>query len=188
MRDFLYSEIAAIHGLINAPDDPDLAVEMGTRLCRDLLEPLQSTFGRIAIRSAYRSSEVNALGNAKGLGCARNELNFAGHIWDVPNEQGYGAMACIVVPSFTSRFQNEGDWKKLAWWIHDNLPYATLEFFPRLWAFNIGWHERPERSIYSRIPPETGYLTRPGMANHGGRHADLYEGVLSNHRPHGVIE
>ena len=29
MRDFLFSDIAAVHGLINAPDDPDLAVAAG---------------------------------------------------------------------------------------------------------------------------------------------------------------
>ena len=27
MRDFLFSEIAAIHGLPNIPDDPDLAID-----------------------------------------------------------------------------------------------------------------------------------------------------------------
>ena len=63
MRDFLFSDIAAIHGLPNVPDDPDLAIRAGTRLCEDLLEPLQDRFGRIAIRSAYRSCEVNGLGN-----------------------------------------------------------------------------------------------------------------------------
>lgn len=33
-------------------------------ICRNLLEPLQETFGRLAIRSAYRSAQVNAFGNA----------------------------------------------------------------------------------------------------------------------------
>ena len=65
MRDMLHSEIAQIHGLSNIPDDPDLAIEVGTRLCEDLLEPLQDRWGRVAVRSAYRSREVNALGNAK---------------------------------------------------------------------------------------------------------------------------
>jgi hypothetical protein len=45
MRDFLYSEIANIHGLTNLPDDPDLAVQAGTMLCNELLEPLQDTLG-----------------------------------------------------------------------------------------------------------------------------------------------
>ena len=47
MRDFLYSEIAAINGFQNLPDDPDLAIAAGTRLCEELLEPLQQRFGRI---------------------------------------------------------------------------------------------------------------------------------------------
>lgn len=63
MRDFLYSDIASAHGLNNVPEDPDLVIATGTRLCEDLLEPLQDRFGRIAIRSAYRSCEVNGFGN-----------------------------------------------------------------------------------------------------------------------------
>jgi len=61
MRDFLFSDIAAIHGLINAPDDPDLAIGAGTQLCTQLLEPLQSVFGRIAIRSAAPAAPVSAV-------------------------------------------------------------------------------------------------------------------------------
>ena len=60
LRDFLYSDIAAVHGLSNVPDDSDLAIAAGTKLCEELLEPLQDRFGRIAIRSAYRSCEVKA--------------------------------------------------------------------------------------------------------------------------------
>lgn len=67
MRDFLYSEIANWHGIPNVPDDSDLAIAAGRKLCEELLEPLQDTFGRIAIRSAYRSCEVNGFGNANKL-------------------------------------------------------------------------------------------------------------------------
>src|SRR4029077_17170051 len=67
------------------------------------------------------------------------------------------------------------DWRALAWWIHDHLPYSQLQFFPKLAAFNIGWHERPRRRVDSFIAPK-GCLTRPGMANHDGSHADLYPG------------
>lgn len=77
LRD-LFSDIAAIHGLSNVPDDPDLAIAAGT-LCGQLLEPLKDAFGRLAIRSAYRSAEVNAFG-AGGLGCAGNGSNYTGHI------------------------------------------------------------------------------------------------------------
>jgi hypothetical protein len=78
MRDFLYSEIAKHHGVPNVPENPDLAVEVGKRLCGELLEPLNATFGRIAIRSAYRSPTVNALGNEKGHNCASNDKNYGG--------------------------------------------------------------------------------------------------------------
>jgi hypothetical protein len=122
MRDFLYSDIAAIHGLSNIPDDPDLAIAAGSRLCEELLEPIQDAFGRIAVRSAYRSPQVNGLGNEmmrankKGYNCASNEVNAAAHIWDRRDVEGYmGATACVVVPSFWDRFQAEGDWRKLAW-------------------------------------------------------------------------
>ena len=61
----------------------------------------------------------------------------------------------------------------MAWWIHDNLPYSQLQFFSKLAAFNIGWHERPRRRIDSYIDPR-GCLTQPGMDNHMGDHSPLY--------------
>ena len=112
MRDFLFSDIASVHGLNNVPDDPELAIAAGTRLCDELLEPLQVAFGRIAIRSAYRSSEVNGFGNEmqragkSGYSCASNESNYAGHIWDWRDKNGHmGATACVVVPAFWDRFR-----------------------------------------------------------------------------------
>ncbi|NNH66824.1 hypothetical protein [Rhizobium laguerreae] len=184
MRDFLFSDIAAIHGMANIPDNPDLAIAAGTQLCEQLLEPLQDAFGRIAIRSAYRSCEVNSFGSEMqrsgkdGYSCASNEANYAGHIWDQRDAEGHmGATACVVVPAFWDRFQGEGDWRKLAWWIHDHLPYSSLEFFPRYWAFNVGWHEQPVRRIDSYAKP-VGCLTKPGMANHEGSHRQHWDGIL----------
>lgn len=178
MRDFLFSDIAAIHGLSNIPDDPDLAIAAGTRLCEDLLEPLQDKFGRLAIRSAYRSAEVNGLGAAtKGYNCASNESNRAAHIWDQRDAKGrMGATACVVVPSFHDAFPEPGDWTKLAWWVHDHLPYSSLCFFPKLWAFNIQWREDPERRIDSFANPK-GCLTKPGMSNHAGTHEAEWAGI-----------
>lgn len=184
MRDFLFSDIAAIHGLTNVPDDPELAIAAGTKLCQELLEPLQRAFGRIAIRSAYRSCEVNALGNEmmnrgkEGYNCARNEANFAAHIWDRHDADGFmGATACIVLPKFVDAFPNPGDWTKLAWWVHDHLPYSGLFFFTTNWAVNVSWHERPVRRIQSWAGRHASdgwttkrLLTKPGMDNHGGRH------------------
>ncbi|MCF2515868.1 hypothetical protein LVY65_12455 [Sphingomonas sp. G124] len=161
MRDMLYSEIAQVHGLLNVPDDPDLAIAAGTRLCEELLEPLQDHWGRIAIRSAYRSREVNALGNKMmrlgkaGYNCAINETSAAGHIWDMRDRNGHmGAVACVVVPAFYDRHHGPGDWQILARWIHDHLLYSTLCFYPTYWAVNIGWHERPERRIDSFVAPK----------------------------------
>ncbi|MEI6303096.1 MAG: hypothetical protein WCR74_16765 [Betaproteobacteria bacterium] len=154
MRDFLHSEIANVYGMANIPDNPDLAIEVGKQLCETLLEPLNATFGRIAIRSAYRSPAVNQLGNERKHNCASNESNFAGHIWDHPDKNGKkGAIACVVVPWFSDRYDAGADWRALAYWIHNHLPYSTLYFFPKLAAFNIGWHETPRRTIHSYIKP-----------------------------------
>lgn len=172
MRDFLFSDIATIYGLANTPDDPDLAIEVGKHLCEDLLEPLNATFGRVAIRSAYRSCEVNQTGNDKGHNCAQNEKNYAGHIWDRRDADGLsGATACIVIPWFADRYAAGMDWRSMAYWIHDHLPYSELQFFPKLAAFNISWHERPKRKIYSYIEPK-GYLVK-GDEPVGG-HASMY--------------
>lgn len=176
-RDFLYSEVSQIYGIPNVPDDVNLAIEAGTNLCELLLEPLQQRFGRIAIRSGFRSCEVNRICNEKRLGCSSNEANFAGHIWDRRDADGrMGATACVVVTTFVDHFEKTGDWQALAWWIHDHLPYSDLEFYPKLAAFNISWHETPARSIYSYVKPK-GWLTKPGMDNHVGDHSELYAGL-----------
>jgi hypothetical protein len=180
MRDFLYSEIAVHYGLANIPDDPDLAIAAGKGLCENLLEPLQARFGRISIRSAYRSPEVNHQGNIAGHNCAANEKNYATHIWDRRDADGnMGATACIVVNSFIPYYERTGDWQAMAWWLHDHLPYDHMQFFPKYAAFNLAWRETAERKIYSYIPPHRGWLTKPGMANHGGDHAALYSDWLA---------
>jgi hypothetical protein len=176
MRDFLHSEIGNVHGIANLPDDPDLAIAAGRGLCEDLLEPLQATFGRLAIRSAYRAPALNAYGNAHYHNCGSNERNRARHIWDRRDPDGaIGAMACIIVPWFADRYATGTPWQAMAWWIHDNLPYSELQFFPKLAAFNIGWHQRPKRRIYSFIAPR-GLLTKPGRPNHDGDHTAHYPG------------
>lgn len=178
MRDFLYSEISNFNGIRNIPHDPELAVKAGTALAVNLLEPLHEKFGNVSIRSAYRSPEVNGFGNMNKLSCASNESNYGHHIWDRLDKNGnMGATACIVVPSFAEKFQAEGDWQKLAWWIHDNLPYCSMYFFPKLWAFNLRWSEAPEKIIKSYVAPK-GTLTKPGMANHDGCHKVLYSELL----------
>ena len=156
MRDFLYSEISNFYGIPNLPEDPELAIQVGKHLCEELLEPMNATFGSLAIRSAYRSSRVNALGNESDHNCSRNEANFAGHIWDVRDSEGcIGATACIVVPWFMDRYDQGADWRSLAYWIHDHLPYSELEFFhgKGMCSFNINWHEKPKKTITSWLKP-----------------------------------
>ena len=183
MRDFLYSEIAQIEGIANIPDDPDAAIEAGKQLCTNILEPLQAQFGRISIRSAYRSPEVNQIGNEKGFNCASNEANYGHHIWDYKDSNGHqGATACIVVNAFVDYYEKTGHWQALAWWIHDHIPqYSHMSFFPKLAAFNIRWCEQPEKEIHSYIEPK-GILTKPGMDNFDGDHSAEYADFLASLR------
>jgi len=184
MRDFLYSEISQIEKIANIPENPDLTIEVGTRLCTEVLEPIQDRFGRISIRSAYRSSAVNAEGakNNNQYKCSQNKANFARHIWDVKDAGEHkGAMACIVVSSFMPYYERTKDWEAMAWWIHDNVPaYSEMEFFTRteLLAFNIGWHEAPAKTIHAWAPTRR-CLTKPGQDNHAGSHAATYKAWLS---------
>lgn len=177
MRDFLYSEIANFHGIPNIPDNPEIAIEACGNLCKELLEPLHATFGRASIFSGYRAPDVNQFGNENKLNCASNESNYAAHIFDYKDQEGYiGATASIVIPWFADRYENGADWRAMAWWIHDHLPHCGLYFFPSLAAFNITWHEhKKDKTISSYINPK-GCLTKPGMENYDGDHGSWYEG------------
>ena len=151
-RDFLHSEIADFYRIPNIPDDPDLAIEVGRRLCAQLLEPLEATFGRLHIRSGYRSPEVNRFGNENRSQLLDQRSHCCrSHMGSARIDGCMGAAVCIVVPWMVDRYGDESDWQRLAWWIHDHLPYASLCFFPKLWAFNIQWHERPKRIIQSYV-------------------------------------
>ena len=200
MRDFLYSEIAAVHGIPNVPDEPELAIEAGKGLCQHLLEPLRDVFGHVTIRSAFRSTTVNGYGNKHKLNCANNEHNFASHIWDHRDNKGcdkkdgiMGATACIVVPWFLDypgyRDSKDNAWWPLAWFIHDNrdkLPYSEMEFYWQNAAFNLTWREKePRHEIRSQsgcadARDGGGYskqiLTKPGLDNHEGDHGEHYPG------------
>lgn len=182
MRDFLHSEISQIEGIPNIPDYPDIAIQAGTQLCEQVLEPIQNKFGRISIRSAYRSPAVNSKGaeNKNQYNCASNEANYAGHIWDYRDGDGcLGAMACIVVNSFVPYYERTGHWQALAWWIHDNVPgYSAMYFFPKLAAFNISWREQPKKVIKSHIANSKGILTKLGMGNFDESHKEEYLQML----------
>lgn len=185
LRDFLYSEISQIEGVPNIPEYPDVAIEAGTNLCEKVLEPIQKVLGKVSIRSGYRSPSVNTIGasNKNQYNCSSNERNYAHHIWDYPDKHGaIGATACVVVNSFVPYYEKTGDWQALAWWIHDNIESYSSQFYhPRLAAFNIRWAQVPEKKIQSYIAPK-GYLTKPGMSNHGGCHATAYDGYLATLR------
>lgn len=189
MREFLYSEISQIEGIPNIPDNPELAIAAGKNLCENILEPIQDALGRISIRSAYRSCAVNAKGaeNQNQYRCASNESNYARHIWDKKDADGYmGAMACIIVTSFVPYYDRTHDWTALAWWIHDRIDaYAEMTFFPKYAAFNISWSENPKHSkfidSYVKNPhtDRRGYLTKQGMDNFTGSHEQFYQEFIN---------
>ncbi len=153
LRQFLYSEIGIAFGIPNVPDKPDLAIETGSKLCMEVLEPLTQKFGPLVIRSGFRSAELNAFGAKNGLQCASNERNYAYHIWDHRDAHGHaGAAACVVVPRIAEQTDNPNAWRPLARWIDETLSYHRLTFFKRDFAFNIGWHEEPVREMFSTVP------------------------------------
>ncbi len=157
MQDFMYSEVAAVHGISNFPDDPDLAIETGTLLCTEILEPLQDHFGRTHISSGYRSRAVNEFCNKHKLGCASNEENAARHIWDMRDGNGHkGATAFIIIPSYIEEYERTGDFRPLANAIRKRVKFGEMTFHPRHCGFNIGWHDVPSQEIYSYIKPWTG--------------------------------
>ncbi len=146
MRDFLYSEVAEVHGIPNVPDDAELAVKAGKALCRNLLEPLRRVFGHVTIRSAFRSANVNGFCNCHGMDCSSNKRSYANHIWDHTDADEFmGATACIVIPWFVDWMnEKEGrDWRVLAWFIHDHLPYSEMVFFVQNAAVNLTWRGDP---------------------------------------------
>ncbi len=169
MREFLYSEIGNFHQIQNLPEDPDLAIENGKALCTLLLDPLEETFGRVAVRSGYRSPTLNAFGNENKLNCARNDNPLECHIWDWGRGDRAIAGASIVIPWFSDQYESGRDWRDLAWWIHDHLPYSGLWFFPKLCAFNLNWRPSPHRTISSYIAPR-GMLLRAGATPDEPKH------------------
>lgn len=161
MRDFLYSEIGNFHQIQNIPDNPDLAIANGRAFCETLLDPLEETFGRVAVRSGYRSRLLNQYGNENRLNCARNNNPLECHIWDWASGDEAVAGASIVIPWFADKYDQGRDWRDLAWWMHDHLEYSEIWFFPKLCAFNLVWRPNPQRRIDSYIAPR-GTLLKPG--------------------------
>jgi hypothetical protein len=187
MREMLYSEVANFHCKSNFPEDPDLAIAAGEKLCQLVLEPLRRGFGHITVRSAYRSPSLNHFcserykAGDKACFCSDNEYNRARHIWDLRDADGFlGATASVVVPAYLDFYARTGDHKPLAWWICDNVPdYADLAFYPTQCAFNIRWYEgSSDKEIRRWTPDSNEVLTRRDMDNFAGDHRALYEDAL----------
>ncbi len=165
MRNFMTSEIANIHGIPNFPDDPDLALAAGRMLAEHCLDPLVETFGPIDIRSAYRHPEMNDFGSKlTPQKCARNEANYAHHIWDIRDAKGrMGACVTVGIPWFALQYNRGRDWRDLAWWLYDHLDFQEVYFFPKHAVFNITWREdyRQQRILSYARP--MGTLVKPGL-------------------------
>jgi len=162
-REFLTSEISNFHQISNIPVDPALAISAGRALAENLLDPLVETFGPIDIRSGYRSPTLNHFGatQARPQKCATNERSAAGHIWDRRDAMGrMGACVSVSIPWFARRYAEGRDWRDLAWWLWDHLPFHEVYFFPRTAAFNLTWREAPTKRILSHIAPR-GLLAGP---------------------------
>lgn len=139
MREFMYSEIGNFYKIPNIPHDPPAIIAAGEKLAQELLEPLQNKFGRLHIRSGYRSPALNLEGSKRGLGCKANDKNWGRKIWGFDQDGHLGAMACVVIPTFQERYERTGGTYALADWIRANLSYSELIFFKKQGAFNIGW-------------------------------------------------
>jgi hypothetical protein len=163
MREFLYSEIGNFHERQNIPENPDLAIDVGRAFCTTLLDPLHETFGCVSVRSGYRSPSLNRFGNENKLNCARNDYPGECHIWDRGEGDRRIGGASIVIPWFADQYAQGRDWRDLAWWIHDHIPYSEQWYFPKLAAFNLTWEPSPRRTISSYIAPR-GKLLRAGDA------------------------
>ncbi|XYK79843.1 MAG: hypothetical protein ROO70_19055 [Labrenzia sp.] len=139
-RQFLHSEIATAFNIPNIPDNPALAIETGTQLCEAILEPIVAEFGPIVIRSGFRSARLNDFGHRSGLKCARNEKNYAAHIWDHLDDHGRsGASACIVIPAFNDGLSEYQNWEELSTYLQSALPCTEPKRFKNDNAFNVGW-------------------------------------------------
>jgi hypothetical protein len=157
MREMLYSEVASFHGIPNMPDDPDLAIAVGRRLCEAILEPLHRTFGHVTVRSAYRSERVNGFCNQRyvesggrdtGYYCSDNVYNAARHIWDRRDADGYmGGTVSIVIPWYLPRFEKTGDPRPLI--LDDGAQDRLLS------DRNMANFEEDHSALYNGFPPSS---------------------------------
>lgn len=183
MRDMLYSEVASLHGIMNVPKNAHWAVQVGSSLCKELLEPLHNVFGHVSIRSAFRSVAVNDCGSKKYRNLATTGTNHARHVWDKLDhkDRKKGATACIVIPWFVDYLERnpEQSWKAMAWWVHDHLTYCEMKFFSNqkfnYSAFNLRWSKVPNRRI-DGPDKRPGEFPKPGSKSAPGANSLKYPG------------
>ena len=107
-------------------------------------------------RSGYRSSQGHGFGNEAPpwgeRGKIQCRLSHLGHAqWRWSQRMPPPASS---FPGSRDRYAEGADWRALAWWIHDHLPYSHLEFYPKLCAFNILWSEQPNAGSTVSLRPE----------------------------------
>ncbi|MEM1302410.1 MAG: hypothetical protein AAGH17_07500, partial [Pseudomonadota bacterium] len=103
--------------------------------------------------------------------CARNEVNYAHHIWDVRDAKGrMGACVSVGIPWFAAQYNRGRDWRDLAWWLFDHIEFQEVYFFPKNAAFNLHWREgHMAHRMLSYAAPK-GTLFKPGMTPDPARH------------------
>ena len=120
--------------------------------------------GASTSRSGYRSPRVNDLGNRNNLSCASNEeeLRAPSGISPMPTAStAPWPSSCPWLVDYMQRqlLDSHG--------LVDSrlLPYASLYFFAKLGAFNVGWHEAPS-AVSTTRPPRGSLIARrwPTMA------------------------
>ena len=150
MRDFLHSEIASFYGIPNIPDDPDLAIEAGSRPLRRVPRAAPAR-GSAASRSARPTARPRSTTSATSTSSTADRTSpttpATSGIGATPAARSAPARRSSSTPS-SPTIERTGHWEALAWWIHDHLPYDDIEFFPKFAAFNsrLEGYARPAAS------------------------------------------
>ncbi len=77
----------------------------------------------------------------------------------------------LIHRGFTGHACRPHEKSGLAWWIHDNLPYASQYWFPKLAAFNLRWSGNP-----NALPSISTYVNNPHT---GDKKALVKDGVAT---------
>ena len=84
-------------------------------------------------------------------------------------------MACIVIPYIADLYEKDSTvWRKIAWYIHDQLPYDRMLFHPNLCAINLGWSDLPRKIVQSYIKDGGPAFPKRGEPAFSGDHSKEY--------------